>query len=87
MAEPHLKFLSETAAGKRSIVRQLRGGREFLSRMAAMGFTVGAEVKVIQNYGRGPLIALIRDTRIALGRGEALKVLVEETDEETDEEA
>ncbi|MEJ2265025.1 MAG: FeoA family protein [Anaerolineales bacterium] len=82
MAEPHLKFLSDMAAGKRSIVRRLRGGREFLSRMAAMGFTVGAEVKVIQNYGRGPLIALIRDTRIALGRGEALKVLVEETNEE-----
>jgi ferrous iron transport protein A len=83
MVEQHLKSLSETIAGKRSIVRQLRGGREFLSHMAAMGFTVGAEVRVIQNYGRGPLIALIRDTRIAMGRGEALKVLVEETNEET----
>jgi ferrous iron transport protein A len=82
MAEPHLKSLSEIVAGKHSIVRQLRGGGEFLGRMAAMGFTVGAEVKVIQNYGRGPLIALIRDSRIALGRGEALKVLVEETNRE-----
>jgi ferrous iron transport protein A len=63
-------------------VRQLRGGKEFLARLAAIGFTVGAEVKVIQNYGRGPLIALIRDTRIALGRGEALKVMVEEPVEE-----
>jgi ferrous iron transport protein A len=82
MEEQHLKSLSETVAGKRSIVRQLRGGREFLSRMAVLGFTVGVEVKTIQNYGRGPLIVLVRDTRIALGRGEALKVLVDETDDE-----
>jgi ferrous iron transport protein A len=78
----NLQPLSEIAVGHRSIVRQLHGGNEFLSRMAAMGFTVGAEVKVIQNYRRGPLIALIRDTRVALGRGEAMKVLVEDRNEE-----
>jgi Fe2+ transport system protein FeoA len=31
---------------------------------------------MVQNYGNGPLIVLVRDTRIALGRGEAHKVLV-----------
>ncbi|MGD2155749.1 MAG: FeoA family protein [Anaerolineales bacterium] len=82
MANQHLKSLNEMTTGKSCIVRQLRGGREFLSRMATMGFTVGAELKVIQNYGRGPLITLIRDTRIALGQGEALKVIVEETNEQ-----
>lgn len=74
--------LSEIEVGHRCIIRQLRGGNEFLSRMAAMGFTVGAEVKVIQNYRRGPLITLIRDTRVALGRGEAMKVLAEDRNEE-----
>jgi len=32
---------------------------------------------MLQNFGHGPLIVNIRDTRIALGRGEATKVLVE----------
>jgi ferrous iron transport protein A len=82
MEKQHLKSLSEMTRDKPCIVRQLRGGKEFLSRMATMGFTVGAEIKVLQNYGRGPLIALIRDTRIALGRGEALKVIVEEINEQ-----
>jgi len=59
-------------------VRHLRGGRDFISRMAALGFTIGVEVQVIQNHRRGPLIALVRGVRVALGRGEALKVLVEE---------
>ena len=73
-----LSLLEEISAGKRVLVKELRGGMEFMGRMATLGFTEGAEVRVIQNYGRGPLIALIRGVRVALGRGEALKVLVEE---------
>jgi len=42
-----------------------------------LGFTAGAEVAVVQNYGRGPIIVAVRDTRVALGRGEAAKIQVE----------
>ena len=63
--------------GKVGVVRQLDGGRGFMSRLAALGFTPGAEVTMVQNFGHGPLIVLVRDTRVALGRGEAAKVLVE----------
>jgi ferrous iron transport protein A len=45
--------------------------------MVSLGFTSGVEVTVVQNFGRGPMIVTVRDTQIALGRGEALKVLVE----------
>jgi ferrous iron transport protein A len=65
------------------LVRQLRGGKEFVNRMAALGFTVGAGVQVVQNYGRAPLITLVRGVRVALGRREALKVLIEEIGEST----
>jgi ferrous iron transport protein A len=77
-ADQHHHSLGDIASGNRAAVRALRGGKDFISRMTALGFTIGSEVKVIQNYGHGPLIALIRDTRVALGRGEAIKVLVEE---------
>jgi ferrous iron transport protein A len=43
-----------------------------------MGLSVGSRLKVLQNRGHGPLLVLVRDTRIALGRGEALKIMVEE---------
>lgn len=76
--EQHHRSLGDMASGNSAIVCTLRGGKDFISRMTALGFTIGSEVKVIQNYGHGPLIALIRDTRVALGRGEAIKVLVEE---------
>jgi ferrous iron transport protein A len=54
------------------------GGREMMSRLAALGMTLGADIEVLQNSGHGPLLLRVRDTRIALGRRVTLKVLVEE---------
>lgn len=44
--------------------------------MAALGLTPGAEVTVLRNPGYGPVIVLVRDTRVALGRGQAIRILV-----------
>lgn len=62
--------------GEQGVVVELIGGRGMLSRMVSLGFTPGAEVTVVQNFGRGPLIARVRDARIALGRGAAGKIHV-----------
>ena len=64
-------------AGSCGIVRHLRGGKEFINRVTALGFTLGTQVIAVENYGRGPIIVEVRDTRVALGRGEAAKMLVE----------
>ena len=71
------KTLSDLPVGTHGVVRGLCGGREFIGRVAVLGFTVGAKVTAIQNYGRGPVIVAVRDTRVALGRGEAAKIQVE----------
>ena len=68
--------LSTMRTGERGVVVEMMGGRGMLARMASLGFTPGAEITVVQNFGRGPLIALVRDARIALGRGEASKIWV-----------
>lgn len=68
--------LTALRTSERGEVVSLTGGRGLLSRMTALGFTPGADVEVIQNYGRGPIIARVRDARIALGRGEARRVHV-----------
>jgi len=60
----------------RATVREVLGGRQILSRLATLGFTPGAQLTMVQNFGHGPLIVTIRDARIALGRGEASKVRV-----------
>ena len=68
--------LSALRSGEQGVVVELSGGRGLLGRMASLGFTPGAEVTVVQNFGRGPLIARVRDARIALGRGEAGRIRV-----------
>ena len=61
-------------------MRDLRGGMEFASRVVGLGITIGAEVAVIRNSGQGPMIVEVRNTRLALGRGEAVKIQVEVSD-------
>jgi ferrous iron transport protein A len=68
--------LSNLAPGEMGVVHKLAGGWGFTSRLATLGFTPGAKLTMVQNFGRGPLIVNIRGTRIALGRGEAAKVVV-----------
>ena len=68
--------LSQLAANQQATVQRLVGGNEFVSRLAALGFIPGAPIQAVQNYGSGPLIVAVRETRIALGRTEASKVRV-----------
>ena len=69
--------LSAVPTGKSVQVRAMQGGHEFLSRLASLGFTPGAHLLVVQNWGRGPILVALRSTRVALGRGEAGRILVE----------
>jgi ferrous iron transport protein A len=77
-----LQALSSLPVKKHALVRVLSGGKDFTSRMGTLGFTPGTVVTVIQNYGHGPVLVTVKDVRIALGRGEALKVLVESLPDE-----
>ena len=74
--EPEVVPLTALNAGEHGTVVRLSGGHGLLGRMTSLGFTPGADVNVVRNYGRGPLIAQVRGARIALGRGEADRVLV-----------
>ena len=74
-------FLDQLAPGARAVVSELQGGRGFASRLAGMGISVGCQIEVLQNPARGPLLVRVRDTRIALGRGEASKILVRNSEQ------
>lgn len=70
--------LSDLPDGFCGIVAKVTGGREFTARLAAMGLTAGTEIVILQNRGFGPMLARVRDTRIALGRAQAGLVTVYE---------
>ena len=69
--------LADLRINERGVVLGLSGGRSVIQRLAALGFTPGADVEMAQNYGWGPLIVSTRGARVALGRGEAQRVTVE----------
>ncbi len=69
-----LAFLPD---GTRGIVRGIAGGLGVYRRLYELGFIEGAEVVVIKNGGAGPLVVSIHGSRLALGRGVAMKILVE----------
>ncbi len=71
-----LQALSALPAGRQVVVDSLEGGHEFRSRLANLGFTAGARLKIVQNYGHGPMLVSLRGTLVALGRAEAAQVLV-----------
>ena len=55
------------------------------SRLATLGFTPGTPVRMVQNFGRGPIIVRVNDAQIALGRREAHRIDVSADDSLKDE--
>ena len=58
------------------MIESLHGGRGLVSRLAVLGFIPGQKINMVQNFGHGPLIVKVRGARVALGRGEASKIIV-----------
>jgi len=50
--------------------------RSCQDRIEDMGVRVGKMVEVLNNGGRGPLLLKVDESRIAMGRGIAMKILV-----------
>ncbi|KPK46081.1 MAG: hypothetical protein AMK74_01390 [Nitrospira bacterium SM23_35] len=61
--------------GQEGIVHMVSGGLGLIGRLASLGITSGMRVKVVRNIG-GPLIITTNGTRIAIGRGQAQKILI-----------
>lgn len=64
--------------GAGASVKELCGGGKALHRLTEMGLVKGAYVSILQNRDGGPVMILLGDSRIVIGRGLAMKVLVEE---------
>ncbi len=69
----------KSGAGKTSSRTSTASGANagtLAERLAALGFVPGAMIAVESNTGRGPIIVNIRGARVAIGRGQAGKMLV-----------
>ncbi|AEH07462.1 FeoA family protein [Methanothermococcus okinawensis] len=62
--------------GEKVIVREIDGGHGVVGKLTDMGLNIGSEAIVVRNQNTGPLVVSIKGSNIALGRGLAMKILV-----------
>jgi ferrous iron transport protein A len=75
--------LADLEDGSRGVIEQILGGREVNKRLLSLGVAPGIEFTMDNNYHLGPIIIQINDTKVAIGRGEAGKILVKPIDGES----
>ena len=75
-AAPAANSLVGLARGQAAVVQAIQGGPGIARRLAALGIVPGTRVTVLSSSSNGPLIVEARDSRLALGRGEAMKIIV-----------
>ena len=61
--------------GDVNIIRKITGRDDVRQHLAELGFVVGAEVRVVNDIG-GNLILSVKDSRVALDRTMALRIMV-----------
>jgi ferrous iron transport protein A len=63
-------------AGRRVTLKAVEAGEGLSGRLASLGLVPGAEVEIMSNVAHGPVILMLGESRIMLGRGMAEKILV-----------
>ena len=67
--------LSMAPEGKESVIRKIGGKEETRLFLERLGFVVGAIVTVVSEI-QGNLIVTVKDSRVAIGKDMASKILV-----------
>jgi ferrous iron transport protein A len=72
-----MKKLTEIKPGGSVRVVNIDGGKVLRDKLIRLGIIPGTEIKVIRN-SIGPVIVEVRQVQVAIGRGMADKIIVEE---------
>ncbi len=73
------KTLLDVPEGREVTVKRIVSGKGLRCRLEGMGIYPGQRIKVLRN-GPGPLLIEVFGRKIGIGRGQAAKILVEESD-------
>ena len=69
-----LSMVSEGTAVK---IKEIISGQRLRKRLSELGLYEGTEVLVSKNDVCGPMVLKVLDSRIVVGRGQAMKIMVE----------
>ena len=63
--------------GNEVTLAHINGGRGMRSKLYSMGLVPGTAFMVLSRNGAGPVMLRVKDSRLAIGRGMAEKIIVE----------
>ena len=75
LANETCRPVTSLGEGEEGIIHDIAGDNALISRLAGMGIVLNARIRFLQASG-GLVIVQVADTRVALGAGEATKILV-----------
>ena len=58
------------------VIKFINGGSNAVKRLTEMGLIPGEKIAVVRSIGHGPVIVLVKGSRMAIGHGLAMKVMV-----------
>ena len=67
--------LTAAKAGETVTIRKISGRDELRRHLAELGFVVGEEVRVVSELG-GNLILSVKDSRVALDKSMAMRIMI-----------
>jgi Fe2+ transport system protein FeoA len=68
--------LLDLAIGRKAIIHSLHGGHVACKRLNELGLVPEAIVEMVRKINHGPVMIRVKGSKLALGRGLALKVQV-----------
>ena len=78
MSKKKIVSLANMETGQSGMVMEFRSGSGLIRRLEEMGVRAGKKVTKVSGMPlRGPVVVQVGGTRIALGHGMAMKVIVE----------
>ena len=69
--------LTTVKLGQKVRLKSISAGRGLRSRLSAMGIVPGVELVVVNTTFAGPMVVKVKDSKVILGRGIAMKMTVE----------
>ncbi len=62
--------------GEKGQIIELKAGKHLCLRLQSMGLQIGKKIEIINTNTSGPLLIKLEDSRFAIGRGMAMKIMV-----------
>ena len=70
------RLLSKVKAGQVVCLVSITAGQMLQTRLTSMGLLPGTMLEVVKNSEHGPVVILVKGSRLMLGRGMSSKILV-----------